>query len=122
MLINPRLTAGCSRGKETMNLTEIEAVYRTQARTLMGNLKTLRQYLGLTTTDLVKAAGISRNCIWSIEHCRRGVTLYTALALCTAMGVELGDLLTERRETNEDWEKYFSRRSDHFGGSSTSEG
>lgn len=105
-----------------MNPIEIEAVYRTQAKTLMTNLKTLRRYKGLTVAALIEMTGISRNCIWSIEHCRRGVTLYTALALCTAMGVELGDLLTERRETNEDWENYFSRRSDHAGGSSTGEG
>lgn len=105
-----------------MNYDKVYAEYQTKANRLMMNLKDLRRYLGMTSRDLAEASGLSRNCIWAIEHCRRGVTLYTALALCATMGANLGDLLEERISTNEDWENYFNRRSDHAGGSSSGEG
>lgn len=92
-----------------------------QAETLAVNLKSLRKYRGMFMTALSKVSGISRNCIYMIESKHRTSTLYTALMLCITLGIDLGEMLKERREDLYAWDFYFSRHDDSDG-SSTGDG
>lgn len=101
-------------------MTRFEAAqeFDRQAETLSVNLKSLRKYRGMSMTALSKESGVSRNCIYMIESKHRTSTLYTALMLCLTLGIDLGEMLKEKREDLYAWDSYFSSLDDDGGNDS----
>ena len=60
---------------------------------LAGNLRCIRQSIGLSQEELADRAGLHRTYISSIERAKRNVSLKNIFLLAEAMGVEPSDLL-----------------------------
>lgn len=105
-----------------MTKCETEAEFDRLVDNFATSLQSLREYRGYTRTTLAEAAGVSRFCIYMIEEKRRTPTLYTALMLCITLGVDLGELLRERREDLYAWDSFFNGGSHEPDGGSSGDG
>ena len=53
-------------------------------------LHTARRRMGKTQNEIAKAAGVHRNTIIAIEHGDLHVRISSIIAVCNALGVEIG--------------------------------
>ncbi|AUB81939.1 helix-turn-helix domain-containing protein [Candidatus Thiodictyon syntrophicum] len=56
------------------------------------NLRRARKLAGLTQTELGALVGIGQSYVGQIERSEKNVTLEVLVKLCTAIGIEVGDL------------------------------
>jgi len=72
-------------------MEDIEPLYK-----IIGlRIRHYRRQQNLKTADLAAAIGLTRQSISNIEGGRQRIQIHTAFAAATALGVQLGDLLSE---------------------------
>ena len=66
---------------------------KTEAQKLGENLKRIRTGKGITQGDIVRALGMPKSFVSSIENGRTNPTLATIAKLAKAIGVSVGELM-----------------------------